>query len=158
VRKFDDWYNRKLYHDFLDRVSSSRYREEAYRRYFEQTTCLLGMLDDLFDAMRDRGIFDRATIIVHGDHGSRITIHDPVFENAERLSPRDLIDAYSALFAIRMPGVASGYDTQMRSVQDLFGEYILSLPPKELGNRIYLAPSERYGIRPYDMAPIVETP
>ncbi len=26
-------------------------------------------------------------IIVHGDHGSRITIHDPVFENAKQLSP-----------------------------------------------------------------------
>jgi hypothetical protein len=156
VRKFDDWYNRKLYHDFLERVSSSRYREEAYRRYFEQTTCLLGILDDLFDAMRDRGIFDRATIIVHGDHGSRITIHDPVFENAERLSPRDLIDAYSALFAIRIPGVAAGYDKRMRSVQDLFGEFVLDLPPKQVRNRVYLAPTERYGVHPYDMPPIVE--
>jgi hypothetical protein len=158
VREFDDWYNRKLYHDDLSKISSREFRVEAYQRYFEQTTCLLGILDDLFDAMRDRGIFDRATIIVHGDHGSRITIHDPVFENAEQLSPRDLFDAYSALFAIRIPGVAGGYDTRMRSVQDLFGEYLLDLPPKKVRNRVYLAPTERYRVRPYDMPPIVESP
>lgn len=156
LRDFDDWYNRKLYHDDLKRVGSSRYRVEAYQRYFEQTTCLLARLDDLFDAMRDRGIFEAATIIVHGDHGSRITIRDPVFENADRLSPRDLIDAYSTLFAIRAPGIAAGYDTRMRSVQDLFGEYVLNLPPKKVSNRIYLAPSERYGVRSHDMAPIPE--
>lgn len=154
LRDFDDWYNRKLYHDDLSRVSSSAFRNEAYQRYFEQTTCLLGALDDLFGAMRKRGIFEAATIIVHGDHGSRITIHDPVFENAGQLTPRDLIDAYSALFAIRAPGVASGYDTRMRSVQDLFGEYVLGLPPKKPGNGIYLAPSERYGMRPHNMPPI----
>ena len=158
VRDFRDWYNRKLYHDDLNKLSSKQFRAEAYQRYFEQTTCLLGILDDLFGAMREQGIFDNATIIVHGDHGSRITVHDPVFENDGRLSPRDLIDAYSALFAIRIPGVAGGTDTQMRSVQDLFGEYILGLPPKELGNRIYLAPSEQYGIRPYEMPPITESP
>jgi hypothetical protein len=158
VREFDDWYNCKLYHDDLERPSSSQFREEAYQRYFEQTTCLLGILDDLFGAMRDRGIFDRATVIVHGDHGSRITIHDPVFENVDRLSPRDLIDAYSVLFAVRIPGAAGGYDTRMRSVQDLFGEYLLGLPPKEVRNRVYLAPTERFGVRPYDMAPIVASP
>jgi arylsulfatase A-like enzyme len=158
VRDFGDWYNRKLYHDDLRRFSSSEFRVEAYQRYFEQTTCLLDILDDLFDAMWDRGIFEAATIIVHGDHGSRITIHDPVFESAGQLSPRDLIDAYSTLFAIRIPGIAGGYDTRMRSVQDLFGEYVLDLPPKKLSNRVYLAPSERYGMRPHDMAPIVESP
>jgi hypothetical protein len=158
VRDFGDWYNRKLYHDDLTRFSTSQFRVEAYQRYFEQTTCLLGILDDLFDAMRDRGIFEAATIIVHGDHGSRITIHDPVSESADQLTPRDLIDAYSALFAIRIPGIAEGYDTRMRSVQDLFGEYVLNLPPKKLSNRVYLAPNERYGMRPYDMAPIVESP
>ncbi len=156
VRDFGDWYNRKLYHDDLSKLSSSDFRVEAYQRYFEQTTCLLGRLDDLFDAMRERGIFETATIIVHGDHGSRITIHDPVFENTDRLSPRDLIDAYSALFAIRIPGIAGGYDTRMRSVQDLFGEYVLNLPPKKLSNRVYLAPSERYGVRSHVMAPIPE--
>ncbi len=158
VRDFGDWYNRKLYHDDLSKVSSSEFRVEAYQRYFEQTTCLLDVLEDLFDAMRERGIFERATIIVHGDHGSRITIRDPVFENADRLSPRDLIDAYSALFAIRIPGTAGGYDTRMRSVQDLFGEYLLDLPPKKAGNGIYLAPSEAYGMRPYTMPPIGESP
>ena len=156
LRDFGDWYNRKLYHDDLGRVSSSRFREQAYQRYFEQTTCLLGILDDLFGAMRERGIFETATIIVHGDHGSRITIHDPVFENADRLSPRDLIDAYSALFAIRIPGISGGYDTRMRSVQDLFGEYVLNLPPKKVSNRVYLAPSNRNGVRTHDMAPIPE--
>jgi hypothetical protein len=158
VRDFGDWYNRKLYHDDRRMVSSSRFRVEAYQRYFEQTTCLLGILDDLFGAMRDRAVFEAATIIVHGDHGSRITIRDPIFEGADLLSPSDLIDSYSTLFAIRIPGMAGGYDTRMRSVQDLFGEYVLDLPPKKLGNKVFLAPTERYGMRPHDMAPIAESP
>jgi hypothetical protein len=66
------------------------------------------------------------------------------------------MDAYSTLFAIRAPGIAGGYDTRMRSVQDLFGEYVLNLPPKKVSNRVYLAPTERYGMRPYDMTPIPE--
>ena len=74
------------------------------------------------------------------------------------MTSRDLIDAYSALFAIRIPGVVGGYDTRMRSVQDLFGEYVLDLPPKQVRNRVYLAPTERYEVQPFDMPPIVESP
>ena len=125
ARDVEDWYNRKFYHRNLKTVGSKRYREEAYQRYFEQTRCLLSRLGDLFDAMRREGAFEDWTIVVHGDHGSRITIFDPIPEAVGRISPRDLIDSYSTLFAVRAPGLESGYDLRMDSIQNLLAKEVL---------------------------------
>ena len=53
--------------------------------------------------MRAQGIFDQSIILLHGDHGSTIFERDPSIVNEPKLTSNDLLDAYSTLFAVKMP-------------------------------------------------------
>lgn len=88
-------------------------RAEEYGFYFAQTLCLAKQLDKFFNAVVSDKRFQDATIVVHGDHGSRISAG----RNVETMSPRDYVDNYSALYAIRKPGVEMGTDYSLHSVQ-----------------------------------------
>lgn len=57
--------------------------------------------------MKSMGIFKEATVIVHGDHGSRIYLNHPLVGNKEMLTDADLRDGYSALFAVKAPRAGS---------------------------------------------------
>jgi hypothetical protein len=60
-------------------------------------------------------IRDDAIVLVHGDHGSRISIGVP-------RSPSDAMDSYSTLFAIRSRGVSPGLDARSSSMACLLSE------------------------------------
>jgi hypothetical protein len=94
-------------------------RAAGYEAYIDQYGCLLRKVEQFLATINALETFDDATIVIHGDHGSRISAGQ-FFEN---VSDRDLIDNYSALYAIRGPSVASGYDERMTSVQRLTAEY-----------------------------------
>jgi hypothetical protein len=79
-------------------------RAVRYLRYLPQISCALKEMDRLFDQMRKLGLYDEATIVVHGDHGSRISLHSPSYLNRDNLTPEDYRDVYSVLFAIKQPG------------------------------------------------------
>jgi hypothetical protein len=94
-------------------------RQEGYPRYFEQYRCAASRLEGLLARLDALPRFADATIVVHGDHGTRMSPG----QYAEHLSDRDLIDNYSALFAIRGPGITPGVDGRSASVQRLIAEY-----------------------------------
>ncbi len=152
VRDISDWYSRKLYHKYLATAGSRDFREQAYRRYFEQIRCLYSVLGELFDSMRQAGMFQESTIVVHGDHGSRINLFDPVSEHARRLTSRDLKDSYSTLYAIRSARIEPGYDTRSETIQNLFSEHMFGRAPNAT-REIYLAPTEGHPIRPFKGVP-----
>jgi hypothetical protein len=68
--------------------------------------------------MREAGTFERARIIVHGDHGSRIMLAPMDVRAEKHISPSDYLDAYSTLFATRSPGPdgAGQYDRRLLPV------------------------------------------
>jgi hypothetical protein len=94
--------------------------------YLEQVVCLHSKLQEVFDGMRAAGIFDDALIIIHGDHGSRITIVNPDAFSGERLSHEDYVDAFSTLFAVKAPEYEPGYDLRLLPIDELFAGIILS--------------------------------
>ena len=98
-----------------------RHRERAY---FDQIRCsarLIGAIDNALDRSVGRGNY---ILIVHGDHGSRITITDP---RADRVpTERDLIASYSALFAIKARHVTPGYETGPAPVAKLLKDFVHS--------------------------------
>jgi hypothetical protein len=96
-------------------------RERRYARYFEQIACVHSKLETLFDRMKATGRFAEATIVIHGDHGSRIYVTEPKSRNAESLAPRDYLDSFSTLFAVKTPGLAPGYDETQAPVSQLLG-------------------------------------
>jgi len=132
------WLARRLTHHDLSSHSSPQYRIAAYERYFDQVRCVISLLDDVFTTLRKQGLWEDTIVIVHGDHGSRITIFDPVVEHINLASSRDYIDAFSTLFAIRSDDIESEYDKQQRAITNLFAEFVLGLPPPGEDGIVYL--------------------
>lgn len=88
-------------------------------RYFGQVTCSVHMLRRLFDAMKSNGTLENATIVVHGDHGSRIVPTDPAKDGKDMLNSEDMTASFSTLFAVRAPGQQPGYDARQISLREL---------------------------------------
>ena len=113
-------------------------RLARYDEYYKQVTCLHRKLAALFDILERRDLLEEATIIVHGDHGSRISLTKPVAGNEHLLTPRDIIDGVSTLFAIRSPDMAPGPQGGQHSIQALFGELALGREDIAHHNDIFL--------------------
>ena len=69
--------------------------------------------------MRSANTYERATIVIHGDHGSRIGLVDPTATTMSRLTPADYADAFSILFAVKAPGIEAGIDSRMLPLASL---------------------------------------
>jgi hypothetical protein len=120
-------------------------RAKRYTYYLAQIRCQQTLLDRLFDAMKDAGVWSDAIVIIHGDHGSRIIQNAPVTANAGRLTPADFRDAFSTLFAIKSTGREPDAIRGQRSLQSLLGE--------ALGITVSDSPPKVY-LRPVDGAPL----
>jgi hypothetical protein len=112
-------------------------RAQRYPRYFAQIRCQQRLLERLFDAMKQAGVWDDALVMVHGDHGSRIAITEPRAAYASRLTERDLRDGFSTLFAVRKAGMAAGVAPGARALPHLLRE-ALGLPLEPLAPKVYL--------------------
>jgi hypothetical protein len=84
--------------------------------------------------MQAAGIYDDSIIVVHGDHGSRIAINEPTANNQHVLTTQDLVDGFSTLFAMKLPGKPGGYDKSLRSLEQLFEEFAFEagLSPRKI--------------------------
>jgi hypothetical protein len=94
-------------------------RRQHYTNYLAQLRCVQRKLDDFMSTVEKSENFRDATIIVHGDHGSRISNSNVL----EELSPRDFIDNYATFFAVRAPGVQPGIDCEFVSLPEVFRRY-----------------------------------
>lgn len=79
-------------------------REKAYA---DQVRCLQRKLGAMLDALDLTPAGREAIVVIHGDHGSRISPVAPYLGGPE-LTDRELLMSHSALFAIRVPGEAPG--------------------------------------------------
>jgi len=100
-------------------VHSPESRAKHYAYYFDQLNCLYKRLEDLFERMKATEIYENSVIVLHGDHGSRIVLTKPTHENKERLTPQDLVDGYSTLFAFKYPRSLASYHTEVQPLEQL---------------------------------------
>ena len=135
--KINDWLYRFTWqsNDLVENTADTR--AERYRRYFAQIRCQQRFLEKLFDAMQEAGVWDDAIIVIHGDHGSRIIRNTLVAKNVARLTQEDFRDAFSTLFAIRMPGQWGGVVRGDYSLQLLLSE-AFQLPIDRSPVKVYL--------------------
>jgi len=101
-------------------------RARKYGLYAAQVECLdrhVGALLRMIDSLPSGR---QMVVIVHGDHGSWITLHDPYPKYISALQPSDLEDALSALFAIRAPAIPAGYDRRFAPINELVGRALAS--------------------------------
>jgi hypothetical protein len=93
-------------------------------------------LEPLFDAMKHKGTYKNAIIVIHGDHGSRINLAEPQAANASTMTLDDYIDGFSTLFALKAPSVSPGIDQRMLPLPRLLAyaatrdEQHLNKPPR----------------------------
>lgn len=95
-------------------------RLRHYSDYFGQVACVGRKVDELLDRLDGIETFRDATIVIHGDHGSRISNGFQV----EDLESRDLIDNYATYFAIRTPGLTPGTDCEFTSLPQIFRRFM----------------------------------
>jgi len=103
----------------IDGTNTAKSRQTRYIEYFNQIRCGMIKLLKLFDAMRKSGTFEGATIIIHGDHGARITRIKMLAHNAEKMTVDDFIDGFSTLFAFKTPGQVPQVDQRMLALPKL---------------------------------------
>ena len=119
-------------------LNSAASREARYINYFAQVRCLQTAFRRFLEGLKEIGVFEDATIVVHGDHGSRIARVAPLTTTPQPLSDEDLADMYSVLFAVRLPSLAPGYRQDLVSLQALFRELFLGGTPRDRPPEIYL--------------------
>jgi hypothetical protein len=108
VDEVDDWVDR------VDPVS----RLHRYMLYLEQVECICNRLKYVFELWRRAKVFDRAKIIIHGDHGSRLYLTEPAVDDRGEPRESDYVDSFSTLFAVKAPGLGARYDGRMVAIQD----------------------------------------
>jgi hypothetical protein len=118
-------------------------RERRYLMYLEQMQCLYRKLAAIFEEWKRAGIFDRLKIIMHGDHGSRIYLHEPTAANRSKLLVSDYADAFSTLLAVKAPGVDPGYDLGWISIHDLLPRLAIPGPAVPMAEEASISSAHR---------------
>jgi hypothetical protein len=105
-------------YDHLER-RSPEWLVEYRKAYFEQVACTTKLMSELFERLKKAGVYDSMTIVVHGDHGSRIGPVSPKVDTWPSFDLPMLRAQYSTLFAIKAPGIDAGYDDRLFSLGGL---------------------------------------
>ena len=121
------------------RRNDAESRKERYPLYLEQVVCLNLKLGSLFDALGDAGLLEQTMILVHGDHGSRISLLTQIAWWDSQLTAADYVDSFSTLVAFRTPGGRAAYDRRMLPLDSLFSALVrdneVPAGPGWIGNR-----------------------
>lgn len=91
-------------------------RRKFYEGYFSQLRCVQRKLDDFMTMIEGSENYRDAVIIVHGDHGSRISSGNTL----DDYSSRDFVDNYATFFAVRSPAAGPGVDCEFVSLPEIF--------------------------------------
>lgn len=137
------WKSRRIDHTDLTTIGTAEYREYAYADYFDQIHCVMRLLDDLLTSIDDAGLLRDATVIIHGDHGSRIALRDPIIGYRDEATKTDYIDSFSTLFAIRSPDIETGYSSELQPLPNLIAEHLLAVPVPMDETTVYLRKSAK---------------
>lgn len=107
-------------------------RAQRYALHLAQVQCLYKKLGGMFRRWQEAGVFDRARIIIHGDHGSRIYLHRPKASNRDEMLVSDYADAFSTLLAVKAPGYEPGYDLRWIAIQDFLPQLATQGQPRPM--------------------------
>jgi len=103
-------------------------RAASYPLYLDQVVCLHRRLGELLGRLHDAGTLERAVVLVHGDHGSRIEVVPPNARFADALGHDDYVDSFSTLFAVKAPGFAPGYDARQLPAEAILSSVLAGDP------------------------------
>lgn len=107
-------------------------RRIRYPLYLAQLDCGQKVVSRMLDALVAAGVYDQATIVIHGDHGSRIDTGPIAEPYVADLPAQDFVDGFSTLFAVKLPGSPGGADRRVLPLEELLGAVVRDqrLPPE----------------------------
>ena len=114
--------------------NSPESRNEALKDYYQQLSCLYSVLDEMLRSWQDAGVLDDLVIVMHGDHGSRLSLSRPRFDDQLSVaSSQNDRDNFQTHFAYRIAGNTGRLDRRQIGLQDWFAEFFgeISQEPNE---------------------------
>ena len=125
--------------------------------YAGQLHCTMSKVDQLLKALARSPAGLNAIVIIHGDHGSRLTTVDPNEPNRGSFTDDDMIAGYSTLFAIRAPGVQPGYLTSPQPISLLLRDFTRSgftSAPRPAPPQVHLVTLDDFDWKPRGAYPL----
>ena len=92
------------------------------RAYADQVRCLQRRLGQMLDSLDRTPAGREAIVLIHGDHGSRISPAVPYLGGPD-LTEREMLMAHSTFFAIRVPGEAAGEVAGTHALDELMADF-----------------------------------
>jgi hypothetical protein len=92
------------------------------RAYADQAHCAMQQIDRLLAALDRTTAGRNAIVVIHGDHGSRISNRLPDMAR-EDTGVLDYAMAHSTMFAIRAPGIAPGLVEGRAPIEQMLGDF-----------------------------------
>jgi hypothetical protein len=153
IRPLEEWADDRADH----RVSERDYRD-LYCRYCEQVEFVASQLDQLLLRLDRGGLLRGMTVVIHGDHGSRILHSLRPADRTGSISPelldfngepdsRDLVDRFSTLLAVKRAGAAApAICDEKHSLLTFLARVVLGREPQDgagLADEVYLADSRQ---------------
>jgi hypothetical protein len=94
--------------------------------YYAQVRCTTRKIDTLLKALDHSPAGKNTVVIIHGDHGSRITEVKPTDASIGKFSESDVIATYSTLFAVRAPQIRPAYSSERLPISMLLKDFAAS--------------------------------
>jgi hypothetical protein len=96
-------------------------RQQSLEDYFEQLSCLYNRIDRMLSAWDRARVLDDLLIVMHGDHGSRVSLNWPSSTDQSSLkSTQNDRDNFLTHFAYRASGRPGRVDDREAALQDSF--------------------------------------
>jgi len=108
-----------------EKISDSEAFDNTYLKYLEQVKCSHLLMDKLIEKLNSHPEAQNSTIIIHGDHGSRLSSLEPYLENIDHFTKEDYIQYFSTFFAVRRPNLTPGYVGQPLALDELLNIIVL---------------------------------
>jgi len=105
-------------------------RNQRYPYVLRQMYCALTELELFFSFLKSQDLFDKATIVVHGDHGTLARKFSPDVRIMDQLEYRDMKEIFSTLFAVKFPGGQFSLNNEMTSLNVLMAQTLSRITGK----------------------------
>lgn len=111
---------------FPDPARRAEARRRYFGEYFDQMSCAITRIEALLQAVATNPELHDAIVVIHGDHGSRISVGNL----AHDLEREDFIANFGTYFAVRRPDLPPGRDCRQMSLAEAVRTYVSgSRPP-----------------------------
>lgn len=139
-----------------NKISASGKSSDIYSRYLKQIECAHFLMDKLIGKLNSNPETQNSTIVIHGDHGSRLSPLSPHLNNSGNFSDEDFIQNFSTFFSIRSPDLSLGYDRRPLALDELLSTLVsgeTSFPNSKNEKFVYFVDSDNRIYRRFTFPP-----